>query len=222
MRPLASPSLDHLVGAGEEKGRHLGAKRLGRPHIDNKLVFRWGLHGQIGRLLAVENAVNVGSSAAELVGSISTVGRQPANGDKGLGVVEGRQLVLGRQPNNHVPKTHGEPTGGAISPPLPERAKAATARSRSGTSCKLIGLTSRPKVGEASWMALHWPAPAVIAGSRTTPTRVTPDATSLSSSSHFPPIPYSNAMRQVEQGQRGWRPDPRQAGRVVGEHRSRR
>src|SRR5215213_5612151 len=171
MRPLASPSLDHLVGAGEEKGRHLGAKRLGRPHIDNKLVFRWGLHGQIGRLLAVENAVNVGSSAAELVGSISTVGRQPANSDKGLGVVEGRQL--------------------------PERAKAATARSRSGTSCKLIGLTSRPNVGEASWMALHWPAPAVIAGSRTTPTRVTPDATSLSSSSHFPPIPYSKLANPV-------------------------
>src|SRR5262249_23673357 len=47
------------------------------------------------------------------------------------------------------------------------------------------------------WMAANWPGPEAKAGSRRTATRVTPGAMSLSSSSHLPLRPYSNARNPV-------------------------
>src|ERR1700745_573582 len=46
-------SLDHLVGAGEQRGRHFEAERLGRFEINYQLVFRGLLDGQVGRLGAL-------------------------------------------------------------------------------------------------------------------------------------------------------------------------
>ena len=67
-----------------------------------------------------------------------------------------------------------------------------TARSISPASRTLTGLTSTPSDGATDWMAANWPIPAVMAGSRRTAARVTPGAICLSSSSHFPLMPYSN------------------------------
>ena len=77
------------------------------------------------------------------------------------------------------------------------RAKAATARSISAASRTLTGLTSTPNDGATDWIAPNWPIPAVMAGSRRTAARVTPGAICLSSSSHFPLMPYSNAVKPV-------------------------
>src|SRR5262245_5366004 len=46
-------------------------------------------------------------------------------------------------------------------------------------------------------MALHWPTPALIAESRTTATRVTRGAISLSNPSHFPPMSYAKLVNPV-------------------------
>ena len=46
-------SFDHLVGAGEQVGRHVDAERLRGLEIDSKFVLVGGLHGQISRLFAL-------------------------------------------------------------------------------------------------------------------------------------------------------------------------
>ena len=46
-------------------------------------------------------------------------------------------------------------------------------------------------------MAPNWPIPAAMAESRRTAARVTRGAICLSSSSHFPLMPYSNSMKPV-------------------------
>ncbi len=66
------------------------------------------------------------------------------------------------------------------------------ARSISAASRRLTGLNSTPSDGATAWIAANWPIPAVRLGSRRTAARVTPGAISLSSSSHFPLMLYSN------------------------------
>src|SRR5215470_15785202 len=84
--PLAPPSgagilLDHLVGAGEHAGRHLDAQRLRGLEIDHQLVLRWGLHRKVGRLLALENAVDVARGVPVLVEKVGSIGDQAAGVD---------------------------------------------------------------------------------------------------------------------------------------------
>src|SRR5260370_40405200 len=50
---------DHLVGAGEQRLRNFQAERLGGFKIDRQSVFCRLLNGQIGDLLALEDAIDV-------------------------------------------------------------------------------------------------------------------------------------------------------------------
>jgi hypothetical protein len=84
-----------------------------------------------------------------------------------------------------------------IRPPFGWRAKAVIACSISLASRKPIGVNSTPIDGAMNWMAPNWPLPAAMAGSRRIAARVTPGAISLSSSSHFPLMPYSNRIKPV-------------------------
>ena len=61
----------------------------------------------------------------------------------------------------------------------------------------LTGLNSTPKDGATDWSAPHWPVPEAMAASRMTAARVTRGAISLSNSSHFALIPYSNVLEPV-------------------------
>jgi hypothetical protein len=54
---------DHLVGAGEHRGRQIEAERLGGLEVDHQLVFGWRLYRQVGRLVALENTVDVASAS---------------------------------------------------------------------------------------------------------------------------------------------------------------
>jgi len=48
-------SLDHLIGAAEQRQRHGDAKRLGGFEVDQQIDLGGLLDRQVGRLLAPEN-----------------------------------------------------------------------------------------------------------------------------------------------------------------------
>src|SRR5438477_5275681 len=48
-------SLNHLIGAGDERRRHSEPERRGSLEIDRKLILDRRLHRQVGRLLALED-----------------------------------------------------------------------------------------------------------------------------------------------------------------------
>src|SRR5262245_53319753 len=66
-------SFDHLVGTGEKRWRHGKAQRLGGLEIDDQLVLFWRLDRQIGRLLALEDTIDIASRLAVLVDEVRPI-----------------------------------------------------------------------------------------------------------------------------------------------------
>jgi hypothetical protein len=67
----------HLVGAGEHDRRHIDAERLGGLEVEHRLVFGRRLHRQVGRLLALEGAIDIAGRLPVLVDVVSPVGDRP-------------------------------------------------------------------------------------------------------------------------------------------------
>jgi hypothetical protein len=66
--------IDQLVGAGEQRCRDRETEGLGSPAIDYKLVLGRCLHRKVGRLFALENAIDVARCSAVLFINIRPVG----------------------------------------------------------------------------------------------------------------------------------------------------
>ena len=67
---------------GRAAWRHFEAERFGGLEVDHQLVFGRRLHRQVGRLLALEDAIDVAGREAVLVDDIRPIGDQAAVGDE--------------------------------------------------------------------------------------------------------------------------------------------
>jgi hypothetical protein len=64
---------DDLVGADEQRRRHVEAERLGGLQVDHQLEFHGRLHGQARGRVALEDAIDVAGGAAEQIERVGTV-----------------------------------------------------------------------------------------------------------------------------------------------------
>jgi hypothetical protein len=69
-------SLDHFIGCGKKCRRNCQAKRLGRLEVDYHFEFDRGLDGQLARLRALEDAIDVGRRAPMVIRRVISVGEQ--------------------------------------------------------------------------------------------------------------------------------------------------
>src|SRR6516165_8471843 len=88
---------DQLVGAAEQRRRHIDAESLCGLEVDHQLVLGWRLHGEISRLLAFEDPIDVSCGAPVLVDKINAIGDQNATGNKKSIGSDCRKFVLGRK-----------------------------------------------------------------------------------------------------------------------------
>src|ERR1700730_14243980 len=88
-------SFDHLVGAGDEGSRKIEAEGFCRLHVNHQIIFGRSLDRKIGRLLALENAIDITGRAPQLVDAMGPVENQPAAVDIVSVAIHGRKSVLG-------------------------------------------------------------------------------------------------------------------------------
>ena len=81
-------------------------QRLGGLEVDDQLVLGRRLHRQVGRLLALEDAINVAGSAAKLVAKIRPVRDQSAGGDVEAFAIDRWQIVLRGKRNDQIAMDH--------------------------------------------------------------------------------------------------------------------
>jgi hypothetical protein len=110
------------LGAGEQCVRHFEAERPCSLEVDHRFVFGGRLHRQVGRLLTLEDAVDVAGCEAILVNKIRPIRNQPAVGDEQALEVYSWEFVSGSKSNDQIamkerqwaPRYEQAASGGAL------------------------------------------------------------------------------------------------------------
>ena len=113
-----SPALfDHLVGAPEQRRWNGKAKRFRRLEIDHQFKFGRRRTWKIGRLLALEDAIDIVGRAPKIIAQVSSVGQQAAALSEETVCIDGREMVASRQRYDLLP-IGVRPSGITIRPPF--------------------------------------------------------------------------------------------------------
>ena len=88
---------DHLVGAKQDRLRHRQAERLCGLEVDGHLVLRRQLNGQLRRLRAAQNAIDIGGGATPIGYLVDSVGEQTAVSGKDRLPIDRRYVVSDRR-----------------------------------------------------------------------------------------------------------------------------
>src|SRR5262249_40381963 len=95
-------------GAREQRWWHFEAEYLGGLEVDYQLVLGRCLHRQVGRLLALEDAIDVASCLPVLIDLIRPGGDQAAGGGGHPFIVDRGQFVSGRQRDDQIAMNHDQ------------------------------------------------------------------------------------------------------------------
>src|SRR6516225_9273094 len=87
----------HMVGAGEKSLRHFKAERFGCLKVDCQFVLGWRLNWKVGRLLALEDAIDIAGRMPILVNFIRAIGDEATVCDEDTVGIDGGQSVLRRK-----------------------------------------------------------------------------------------------------------------------------
>src|SRR5215207_2832930 len=95
-------SFDHLIRAGEERGRDAQAEGLRGPEVDGQLELSWLFHRQLAGLLTLENLVDEAGEPEIKVGIVHRVRDQSPALDELAGRINDRQAVARRKVDNRL------------------------------------------------------------------------------------------------------------------------
>src|SRR6516162_1665177 len=97
IHPSFAFSFDHLVGAGEQRGRHFEAERPRRLKVDHQLELNRLHHRKVGGYYATENLADVDPALAVLLNNAGTIAHQAAGYRELAPIVNRRHRVARRQ-----------------------------------------------------------------------------------------------------------------------------
>src|SRR5262249_54820436 len=165
--------------------------------VDYQLVLCRRLHRKVGGLFALEDAIDVAGRAAVRVDRVGAVRDEAAAGGVEAIPVDRRQLVASRKCDDQLAMHQCEPARCDDQPPLGAANEGSHCALDLARVADIDRLQFPPERRRNCLDGTQLAAAGSLPGIRNTATRVRSGAISLSSSNHFPPMPYSVKLNPV-------------------------